>query len=125
MLGSTMAMAVFHSGPSHSSSRKGFKSSFRSVDGPTSPLQNLHTSPATLAHSDHCYWTHSAEKWRETESSECERRECFKRYSEYLFYLIVSINKVIQMLILACIQYFQWKQSRLYKLRVLNLYLDL
>ena len=36
-MSSNKAMAVFHSGPSHSSSRRGFKCSFRSVAGPTNP----------------------------------------------------------------------------------------
>ena len=35
-MSSNKAMAVFNAGPSHSSSRRGFKCNFRSVDGPTS-----------------------------------------------------------------------------------------
>ena len=39
-MSSNLAMAVFHAGPSHSSSRRGFKCTFQSVDAPT-------TSPPT------------------------------------------------------------------------------
>ena len=45
-MSSNLAMAVFHAGPSHSTSRKGFKCTFRSVDGPTTPP--LPPSPLTM-----------------------------------------------------------------------------
>ena len=47
-MSSNRAMAVFHSGPSHSSSRKGFKCSFRSVAGPTPPPPPPTTPTTTL-----------------------------------------------------------------------------
>ena len=46
-MSSNKAMAVFHAGPNHSSSRKGFKCSFRSVTAPTTPPPPPPTTPTT------------------------------------------------------------------------------
>ena len=64
-MSSNKAMAVFHSGPRHSSSRRGFKCSFRSVDAPqcgrtltdaSGSLQTLNW-PKTYPVNVNCTWT--------------------------------------------------------------------
>jgi hypothetical protein len=65
-MSSNKAMAVFHSGPGHSSARKGFKCSFRSVDPPPSCGETLTAAsgsfqspnwPQTYPVNIDCTWT--------------------------------------------------------------------
>ena len=46
-MSSNLAMAVFHAGPSHSSSRRGFRCTFQSVEVPTPPTTLPPTPPPT------------------------------------------------------------------------------